>query len=41
MMHRLTSAIALLFLSGLAFAGPAMDAAGAKQATTGTRSSCS
>ncbi|MBK7676696.1 MAG: cation acetate symporter [Candidatus Accumulibacter sp.] len=33
MMHRLTSAIALLFLSGLAFAGPAMDAAGAKQAT--------
>ncbi|MEF8716821.1 MAG: cation acetate symporter [Candidatus Accumulibacter necessarius] len=33
MMHRLTSAITLLFLSGLAFAGPAMDAAGAKQAT--------
>jgi len=33
MMHRLTSGIALLFLSGLAFAGPAMDAAGAKQAT--------
>ncbi|MBN8447689.1 MAG: cation acetate symporter [Candidatus Accumulibacter sp.] len=33
MMHRLTSAIALLFLSGLAFAGPAMDAGGAKQAT--------
>jgi cation/acetate symporter len=32
-MHRLTSAIALLFLSGLAFAGPAMDASGAKQAT--------
>jgi cation/acetate symporter len=33
MMHRLTSAIALLFLSGLAFAGPGMDAGGAKQAT--------
>ena len=33
MMQRLTSALALLVLSGLAFAGPAMDAAGAKQAT--------
>ncbi len=33
MMHRLTSALALLLLAGLAFAGPAMDAGGAKQAT--------
>ncbi|MBN8439432.1 MAG: cation acetate symporter [Candidatus Accumulibacter propinquus] len=33
MMQRLTSALTLLLLSGLAFAGPAMDASGAKQAT--------
>ncbi len=33
MMQRLTTALALLVLSGLAAAGPAMDAAGAKQAT--------
>jgi cation/acetate symporter len=33
MMHRLTSALTLLVASGLAFAGPAMDASGAKQAT--------
>ncbi|HPU81655.1 cation acetate symporter [Accumulibacter sp.] len=33
MMHRLTTALTLLLLSGLAFAGPAMDASGAKQAT--------
>jgi len=32
-MHRLTTALTLLLLSGLAFAGPAMDASGAKQAT--------
>ena len=33
MMQRLTSALTLLLLSGLAVAGPAMDASGAKQAT--------
>jgi cation/acetate symporter len=33
MMHRLTSALTLLAASGMAFAGPAMDASGAKQAT--------
>ena len=33
MMHRLTTAVTLLAASGMAFAGPAMDASGAKQAT--------
>jgi cation/acetate symporter len=33
MMRRLTPAIALILIAGLAFAGPAMDASGAKQAT--------
>jgi cation/acetate symporter len=33
MMHRLTPALALILISGLAFAGPAMDASGAQQAT--------
>ena len=33
MMHRLTSAFTLLALSGLAHAGPAMDASGVKQPT--------
>jgi cation/acetate symporter len=32
-MQRLTSALTLLLLSGLAVAGPAMEASGAKQAT--------
>ncbi|HPP46581.1 MAG TPA: cation acetate symporter, partial [Accumulibacter sp.] len=33
MIKQLTSALALLLLSGMAVAGPAMDASGAKQAT--------
>jgi len=33
MMHRLITALTLLAASGMALAGPAMDASGAKQAT--------